>query len=375
MYLLTKIWAAFCRAGSNFVLGEYTLRAILFSLFLALTLAGTADAAPLSGAAAVVNGELITSRALEKALEPELAMSRLNPKNPAHAERIQQLRKETLDSMITEKILLQEAAKQGITVSEDMIEDEMNRIISESGMPPDIFAREAEKQGLNLDFMREKLRTNITTQMLMGRMVFSKVVITDEEIASYFQQSGGFVPAPPAPPVQVAPPVEPEPQYEIRIRRVRFGMIIYPPEEDAEKWAKAIASGKMSFAEVAKKVSQGPNPEGGGDLGMINIGDLAPGLKDIAHVLQKGQVTPVLDLGTAKAQIKLIDLVATKREIPQPKPEPLPQPELPKDMVFDSLNAEASSKIEEYLRRPLLEARFEEYTKQLRSKAIIDIKI
>lgn len=351
------------------------MRSIFFALVCAVLLCTAAQAASLSSVVAVVNGEMITSRELEKAIAPELATQRLDPQNPAQASQVQALRRQALDSMINEKVLMQEAERLGLEIPEESLDSEFDRIIGDSGMPPDVFVAEAAKQGLTLDFMRDRIRKSMITQRLIGRMVMSKIVITEDDITSYFAQSGGVVPAPPAPPMPEIVEPEPEPQYEIKIRRVRFGMIIYDKGEDANKWAKEISSGRMSFEAVARKVSQGPNAEGGGDLGMINIGDLAPGLRDMAYVLQKGQVTPVLDLGEVKAQFKLIDLVASKREIPQPKREPLPQPELPKDQVFSELNEEASASIEDYLRRPLMEARFEEYVKQLRNKAIIDIKI
>ena len=65
-------------------------------------------------------------------------------------------------------------------------------------------------------------------------------------------------------------------------------MLIYPVEADAEKWARDIASGKVSFRDAVRAVSIGPNAQEGGDLGFMALSDMAPGMMEQVSRMKKG---------------------------------------------------------------------------------------
>ena len=306
------------------------------SLFLALILAfsGVAEAAPLARVVAVVNGDMITSRELDKAAEPELLQKKLNPENPDDAVQIETLKRQVLEGMVNEKILMQEAQKLGITVSDEMIDQELERFIADSRLSREEFLRQMAQQGLTLETMRERLRSNIITQQLIGRMVVNKVVVTEEEIADYYRQHIG----------------------EVSTGQMRVALLIYPAEENADAWAARIASGSISFEDAVRQVSVGPSTEEGGDMGFISLSDLAPALREQVEGLQKGQVSEVFELQLNKAQVRLLDSAAPETA----------SAELP--------DAETAARIEELLRAPRLDARFKEYTEQLRNRALVDIR-
>ena len=76
------------------------------SLVLALTLAlfgvGPVHAAPLARVIAVVNGDMITARELDKAVAPEIAFKKLDPESPGDAAQIEALKRQTLEAMINQ---------------------------------------------------------------------------------------------------------------------------------------------------------------------------------------------------------------------------------------------------------------------------------
>ena len=186
------------------------------SLVLALTLAlfgvGPVHAAPLARVIAVVNGDMITARELDKAVAPEIAFKKLDPESPGDAAQIEALKRQTLEAMINQKILMQEAQKRNISVSDDMVDQEMERFIADSQLSRDEFQRQLAQQGLSLDVMRDRLRANIITQQLIGRMVINKVVVTDEEIAAYYREH----------------------MLDLPTGQVHIALIIYPADQDAE---------------------------------------------------------------------------------------------------------------------------------------------
>lgn len=307
-------------------------------LALALALFGTAPvhAVPLARVAAVVNGDMITARELDMAAAPEIAFKKLDPKNPGDAARIEALKRETLEAMINQKILMQEAQKRNISVSDEMVDQEMERFIADSQLSRDEFQRQLGQQGLTLDAMRDRLRSNIITQQLIGRMVINKVVVTDEEIAAYYREHMQDMPT----------------------GQVHIALLIYPADQNAQAWADRIASGAIGFADAARQVSVGPNAQEGGDMGFMELDDLAPVLRTEVETLKKGQVSGLFDMQLNKAQVWLIESAAPEASVES----------------GDQPDEATAARIEELLRTPRLEARFQEYTEQLRNRALVDIR-
>lgn len=309
---------------------------LVLALALSLFGAGTAQSAPLARIVAVVNGDMITARELDKAVEPEMTFKKLDPKNAGDAAQIEALKRQTLEAMVNEKILMQEAQRQDLTVSDEMLDEEMERFIADSQLSRDEFLRQLEKQGMSQEAMRKRLRSNIITQQLIGRMVVNKVVVTEDEINDYYRQHMGDMPS----------------------GQVRVALLIYPAGENAEAWASRIASGNISFEDAARQVSVGPNAQEGGDMGFMNMEDLAPALRMEVEALKKGQVSGLFDMQLNKAQVRLMETSA---------------PEAPAEQA-GAPDAATAARIEELLRRPRLEARFKEYTEQLRNRALVDIR-
>ena len=289
-------------------------------------------AVPVSRIVAVVNGDMITARELDKAVQPELVGQKVDPvKNPEMAAEI---RKAVLDRMINDKILLQEADKEDISVSDAVVDAAIDQIIKDSQLDRDVFFKQMEKEGMSEQMFRDRLYVQLVSQRLMGRNVVNKVVVTEDEINDYYRRNmAGFASG-----------------------RARVAMLIYPVDADAEKWAADIASGKGSFED--SDVSIGPNPQGGGDLGFMELADMAPGMMEQVSRMKKGDVSPLLAMNANKVQIALLDFEEAENA----------------DHSNAVPDSETAGRIEQILRRPRLQERFEEYTAQLRDKALIDIR-
>ena len=312
------------------------MRTLFISLACAAALfsAQPAYAVPVSRIAAVVNGDMITSRELDKELQLELIGQKIDPsKNP---QMTAEVRKAVLDKMINDKILLQEAAKEKIEVADSEVDAAIEQIIKDSRLDRNVFFKQLEQEGISEKVFRDRLHVQLVSQRLMARNVVSKVVVTEDEINDYYRRNMvGFVSG-----------------------RARVGMLVYPVDADAEKWARDIASGKVSFAEAARAVSIGPNAEGGGDIGFMALSDMAPGMMEQISHMKKGDVSPLLAMNANKVQIALLDFEESENaEHSEATPDP-----------------DTAKRIEQILRRPRLEERFQQYTAQLRDKALIDIR-
>ena len=313
------------------------MRTFFLSLVCAAGLLAAAQpvcGAPVSRVAAVVNGDMITARELEQAVKPEFIGQKVDPaKNPKLAADI---RKAVLDRMINEKLIRQQAEKDKIEVSESEIDAAFERMSKESQLTKEKFLKQTQLEGYTEKAFREQLRFQIISQQVMSKNVLSKVVVTDDEIKDYYRRNMGGVMS----------------------GKARVALIVYAADADAEKLAAGIASGRMSFADVARKYSVGPNAAEGGDMGFVDLADMAQGmLEQISH-MRKGEVSPVLPLGPNKAQLALLDV---EESADGASVERVP-------------DAETAKRIEQILRRPRLEERFRQYTEQLRARALIKIR-
>ena len=169
------------------------MRTLFISLACAASLLSVQPviAAPVARIVAAVNGDMIPARALDKALQIELAGQKLDPsKNP---QLTGEVRKAVLDRMINDKIILQEADKEKITVSDEEVDAALDQIVKDSRLERDVFLRQMAKEGLSEKDFRDRLYVQLVSQRLMARNVVSKVVVTEDEINDYYRKNmAGF---------------------------------------------------------------------------------------------------------------------------------------------------------------------------------------
>ena len=312
------------------------MRILIISLACAALLLGATPGltAPVSRIAAVVNGDMITERELDRHVQMAIKANTVNGKK--NGQNAADLRRAVLDTMIHEKLIYQQAAKEKISASDEEIEGLIAQMKKESNLSPEVFQQQLVKEGITQKEFREQAKLHILTQKLISRNVARKVVVTEDEVNEYYRSHMAGMTS----------------------GRARVALLVYPVDANAQKWAADIASGKVSFAEAARRVSVGPNPQGGGDMGYVDIADMAPALAQQIAGMQKGQVSPLMNMGRALAQVSLLDVERGADDgMKNAKPD------------------EATARqIEQILRQPRLKERFEQYTAELRNKALIDIR-
>lgn len=103
---------------------------IVSTAFLLFFLITSPVRAAINGVAAVVNGEMITAFDLQAETAPEAMRRGLNPKDPNQAAAIEELTKATLERMINNIILTQEAQRLKISVGDSEVDNEIQQIMS-----------------------------------------------------------------------------------------------------------------------------------------------------------------------------------------------------------------------------------------------------
>ncbi|SHN50316.1 peptidyl-prolyl cis-trans isomerase [Desulfovibrio litoralis] len=281
---------------------------------------------------AVVNGEMISLYDIQTATNSELARLRITPADPRYDRAVKEIMRRSLDNKINDILLRQEAERLKITVSPQDIDNELKSFIKRSQMTEEQFEKELKAKGENMAFIKDKMRDNILTKRIISYMISRKVSVTEKELEEHYEKN--------------------KDQY-IKGKVVDVSLLLFPPNINAEKVLADIRSGKLKFADAVAKFSIGPNPKKSGVLGKLPWEEMATDWKDIIAPMSVGEISKIFDVRNFKAIVKLNSM------------NPGVQ------MTFE----EAKPIVDNEVRTPLLNARFDEYLAQLKSKAIIDIKL
>lgn len=282
--------------------------------------------------AAVVNGEIITLHELRQQAGAEFKRAGINPADPAMRRHVDTIMGRLLSTMIDDILLRQEAERLGIKVTDSEVDNEVRKIAQRNQTTLKDFEARVVAQGGSMAMVRESVSNSILSSRIIGLMIARKVVITEAEVKAYFEEHQGDFSAE---------------------RSVDFSLIVLAPSVDADAINEQILNGKLSFEEAAKKHSEGPLPEKGGRLGMTPWDDLASPFKAQLMQLKDGEVSPPFSANGMICLVKLNGATSGR------------------SMTLE----EATPEIEQILREPRLQERFIEYTDQLRSRAVIDIRV
>ena len=305
-------------------------RKIMAVLLVSLCAVAGAHAAELTvnKIAAVVNGEMITLHELRGHLGAELARQGIQPNDP----RVPAMQAQLLDSMINDILIRQEAKRYKITVSDAETEAELKKIIARSGMPPDKFEAQMKKQGATREMLKERLGNNILRQRMSTFMVVRKVIVTNEEVEEYYSKH----------------------KSEFSGQKTAdFSLVMLPEKLNAQSIYQQLRSGSLSFEDAAVKYSADKTAEQKGRVSGVPWDKLPGDMQKLLSSLKDGQISPLL-----RTQGGFV--VIRRNGMTDGKPLTL---------------QEATPQIEDIIRAPRLEERFKEYTSQLRSKAVLDIRM
>ena len=311
---------------------------LAFTAFLSLPFAAAAAGADrpesvvVNKIAAVVNGDIITLHELRQHSAGEFLRMGVNPGDPAARHQVDQVMSRVLSAMIDDILLRQEAERLKIKMTDAEVDNELNKLVQRNQTTLKEFESRVVAQGGTMDIVRERIRNSLLSQRIIGIMISRKVVIGSEEISAYYERHRNEFHAD---------------------KTVGVSLIVFSPSANPEDIRGRIQSGSLSFEAAAKQFSEGPAADQGGNLGMIGWDDLAPPIKAQVMDLNKGEIGTIFQINGRDCLVKVNDMTSGR------------------NMTLE----EATPEIERILREPRMQERFTEYTQQLRSRAVIDIRI
>lgn len=277
----SDIWPPLRRTGSAAFLIAWVAAAVW--LLHAMPAAGT-DV--VDRIVVVVNDDVITQHDVDVALRPYLDNIKTQGVPPdLQRQSMARLRREAVDSLIDAKLTEQEAKRHNISVSEEEVDQHIEQLKKAHGVgDAEIRAMLAEK-GLSLEEYRRDIKGVIQRTKLVNREVRSRVVVTRDEIAAYYEKNlakyGGSR------------------KYHLWNLFIRMPSNAPSAQRDAAQAELKDALGELragrSFEEIARRHAGRGEGVQGADLGFFNIEELAPQLREVVKLMKSGEVSPLVE--------------------------------------------------------------------------------
>jgi peptidyl-prolyl cis-trans isomerase SurA len=258
---------------------------LLLAMILPLASAGYAQQV-LDRIVAVVGDQIILQSELDTQLDLYASQMRVSARSQKERD---QLKKQLLEQMVNDRLLLNAAKKDTlikVTPKEvdDAVEKQMQSVKSQ--FTDEEFKAQLQAEGLTENELRRKYRDQIQDQMLIDRLVASKlqkVSVSAKEVRDFYQE------------YQDSIPDQPE---AMKLSQIMLEVKASPQTLDSLKSeaerVHALALEGKDFAELAREYSDDPSAEKGGDLGFFKRGDMIPQFEQTAFSLAPGQISDVI---------------------------------------------------------------------------------
>jgi peptidyl-prolyl cis-trans isomerase SurA len=297
-----------------------------------------AHAKEISGIAAIVNDEVITTTDLDR----EYAQMQKEAEKLPASEKMG-LRSAALNRLVDKKLVEQKIRELDIKVSDEDVRLAIEDVKKQNNLKQEALEQALGTQGLTFAQYKVQLKEQLERMRLMSQEVRSKIQVGEREMHEYYDSHrdnyGG--------------------SETFHARHIFFKADPKGGAEDAAK-AEKLATEVLAkvragedFAGLARNYSQDPAAaKDGGDLGTFKRSDMLPEIGNTVAAMKPGDVSSIV---RSPAGLHIIKLEEKSQE---------------KGRSFE----EVKDSIEELLYKKKSDERFNQWVKDLRSAASIDMK-
>ena len=205
------------------------------------------------------------------------------------------LRKQVLDRLILQRIQLEQAQRDGITISDDQLNAALADVAKRNNIPFSDLPTVLSQQGVDYASYREEMRQQLTLGLLRQRDVLQRIVVTPREIDQFLSKQAQ----------------QPATNEEYNVSHI---LIAVPPNATPAQIAQAQqrandvyqrASKGEDFGKLAVAYSNSEDALEGGSLGWRQGSELPTFLTSLIMGLKPGQVGAPLRTPTGFHIVKL----------------------------------------------------------------------
>jgi peptidyl-prolyl cis-trans isomerase SurA len=307
---------ALTQSGWMWTVNKLLLAALVLTCF--TSVGCKHEAAPAPDVWAVVNGQPIRRDQAEKYYR-----SRVNAQGqaPPSQDEALSLTLNIVDELINDELLQQRARQLSLEANDGEVEDKFTEF--KSPFTEEEFQRQLKERGVTVDDLKQDIRRQISVDKLLNREVVSKISITDQDVANFYNENRS--------------------QFNVAETQYRIAQIVVTPHKDpqvrnrknddattdieARRKCAALSQqlrGGADFSTIAMDYSEDPvSAPSGGDLGFIpesSLNQSDPLLKKAVLALKPGEISDVIHLRDGYRILKLIAKEAPgQRELSDPQ--------------------------------------------------------
>jgi peptidyl-prolyl cis-trans isomerase SurA len=256
-------------------------------LLMTALLAQAVQAKVIERIVAVVNSDIILLSELELRVRPMMPQLQQIPDPQMRAQKLEELRRQLLNHMIDEKLIVQQAKKLKLEVSDADLERAVADVMKKNSLTRDELEAALRQEGQTLhSYKYSILKPQLLRLRVLNVQVRSRVNVSDDEVRALYQKNLrqlGVETKVRARHIFVLVPQGASPREVARRKQL------------AQQLLKRVRQPGADFGAIARKFSQDPvTREDGGDLGEFGRGTLPAQIEDAVFALKKGQISDVL---------------------------------------------------------------------------------
>ena len=297
-----------------------------------------AAAEVVSRIAAVVNKDIITTNQLDQKLKEQLAQKGSQP-SPAQ---LGALRQELLSRMIEEMLMQQRIKDLNLNVSDEEVEKALLDVEKNNNLTREQLKEAVQLQGLDFEAYRQNLRSQIQRYKLIGEEVRSQVDVPEREVVEYYRAhlDDYRLPA------------------EVQLSAITFPISNKASEQERQKIREVAdeALASLQRGEALDQVAMSYNRTygaTGGELGRFLYKELVPGFADAIKGVGAGGFSQPVISAEAIHLLRVDELLPLRLR------------------QFDTVKADIYEKIMDQK----IDIRVKEWTKSLKARSFIDIRL